>query len=93
MKRITKISIENYKAYLSRHTIDLPNGCNLLIYGENGSGKSSFVKAVMHYLGSSVNKELPYQHNYYLLDKPGTIKICFADYDEANHSTIPDTEL
>ena len=58
MKRITKIFIENYKAYLSRHVIELPNGCNLLVYGENGSGKSSFVKAVMHYLSSSVNKDL-----------------------------------
>lgn len=92
MKRITKIFIENYKAYLSPHAIDLPNGCNLLVYGENGSGKSSFVKAVMHYLSSSVNKELPYQHNFYMLDKPGFIQICFADYDEENQTIVPETE-
>ena len=93
MKRITKIFIENYKAYLSPHVIDLPNGCNLLVYGENGSGKSSFVKAVMHYLSSSVNKELSYQHNYYMLDKLGTIQICFADYDEVSHTIVPETEV
>lgn len=93
MKRITKIFIENYKAYLSPHVIDLPNGCNLLVYGENGSGKSSFVKAVMHYLSSSVNKDLSYQHNYYMLDKPGTIQISFADYDEVSHTIVPETEV
>lgn len=93
MKRITKIFIENYKAYLSRHVIELPNGCNLLVYGENGSGKSSFVKAVMHYLSSSVNKDLSYQHNYYMLDKPGTIQISFADYDEVSHTIVPETEV
>lgn len=93
MKRITKIFIENYKAYLSRHVIDLPNGCNLLVYGENGSGKSSFVKAVMHYLSSSVKKDLSYQHNYYMLDKPGTIQISFADYDEVSHTIVPETEV
>lgn len=92
-KRITKIFIENYKAYLSPHAVELPNGCNLLVYGENGSGKSSFVKAVMHYLSSSVNKELSYQPNYYMLDKPGTIKICFADYDEVNQTIVPNTEV
>lgn len=93
MKRITKIFIENYKAYLSPHVIDLPNGCNLLVYGENGSGKSSFVKAVMHYLSSSVDKDLSYQHNYYMLDKPGTIQISFADYDEVSHTIVPETEV
>lgn len=93
MKRITKIFIENYKAYLSPHVIDLPNGCNLLVYGENGSGKSSFVKAVMHYLSSSVNKDLSYQHNYYMLDKPGTIQICFADYDEVSQTIVSGTEV
>lgn len=93
MKKITKIFIENYKAYLNPHDIDLPNGCNLLVYGENGSGKSSFVKAVMHYLNSSINKELPYLHNYYMQDKPGVIQICFADYDEDSQTIIPGTEV
>ncbi len=93
MKRITKIFIDNYKAYLSPHAIDLPNGCNLLVYGENGSGKSSLVKAVMHYLSSSVNKNLSYQHNYYMLNKPGTIQICFADYDEVSQTIVSGTEV
>lgn len=93
MKRLTKIFIENYKGYLKLHTIDLPNGCNLLVYGENGSGKSSLVKAIMHYLSSSVDKELPYQYNYYMLDKPGYIKICFADYDDVNQTLVPNTEV
>lgn len=34
MKRITRILIENYKAYLNFHEISMPNGCNLLVYGE-----------------------------------------------------------
>ena len=91
MKRITKISIENYKAYLTSHTIDLPNGCNLLVYGENGSGKSSLVKAVMYYLGSSKDDSLSYQRNYNLLDKSGIIKIVFADYDEATRTIAPES--
>lgn len=92
MKRITKISIENYKAYLTSHTIELPNGCNLLVYGENGSGKSSLVKAIMYYLGSSKDDSLSYQRNYYLSDKSGIIKIGFADYDEVTQTVVPETE-
>lgn len=92
MKRITKISIENYKAYLTSHTIELPNGCNLLVYGENGSGKSSLVKAIMYYLCSAKDDSLSYQRNYYLSDKSGIIKIGFADYDEVTQTVVPETE-
>ncbi len=39
--RIKKIKIKDYKAFYGKHTVE-PNGKNLFVYGENGSGKSSF---------------------------------------------------
>jgi hypothetical protein len=39
--RIQSIEISNYKAFLGTHKINV-GGKNLFIYGENGSGKSSF---------------------------------------------------
>lgn len=46
MTRITKIDIKNFRAFYSNHTIDLKqDGKNLLICGENGSGKSSLLLA------------------------------------------------
>ena len=42
MKRIVEINIFNFKAYFYPTTIKLDKGENLLIYGENGSGKPSF---------------------------------------------------
>lgn len=41
MATITKIEIDGFKAFPNKFSIDLPDGKNLLIYGENGSGKSS----------------------------------------------------
>lgn len=41
INRLTKIEIENYRAYRGSFRIDLPKGENLLVYGENGAGKSS----------------------------------------------------
>lgn len=46
MRRITKISIDNYRAYIEPLDLELPAGENLLVYGENGSGKSSLFKAL-----------------------------------------------
>jgi len=40
--RIKKIKIKDYKAFYGKHTVE-PNGKNLFVYGENGSGKSSFI--------------------------------------------------
>ncbi len=40
--RITKIELKNFRAFYGAYQIDLHKaGKNLLVYGENGSGKSS----------------------------------------------------
>jgi energy-coupling factor transporter ATP-binding protein EcfA2 len=41
MSRLTGIEIKNYFAYRGTFRLDLPGGENLLVYGENGAGKSS----------------------------------------------------
>jgi len=45
--RITKIELNNFRAFYGKHTINLDNdGKNLMVYGENGSGKSSLYLAL-----------------------------------------------
>lgn len=44
--RITKIEIKNFRAFRGTYIINLKKGKNLLIYGENGSGKSSLYLAL-----------------------------------------------
>lgn len=52
--KITKIEIKNFKAFRGPDVIDLgEKGQNLLIYGENGSGKTSLYKALELFLESS----------------------------------------
>jgi len=58
--RIIKIEIKNFRAFYNHHVIELAkNGergkQNLLIYGENGSGKSSLFLAIQYFLESGVN--------------------------------------
>lgn len=53
--RITKISLKHFRAFYAEHEIDLGRrGRNLLIYGENGSGKSSLLKAIELFIDSHV---------------------------------------
>ena len=53
--RITKIEIKNFKAFRGPDVIDLSEkgGQNLLLYGENGSGKTSLYEALKFFLESS----------------------------------------
>jgi len=76
MKRITQIDICNYRAFYNeknsptKYRINLPNGENLLIYGENGSGKSSFFKALNEIFISAKDEEMTIQYNVFSLDDP-----------------------
>lgn len=55
--RITDIHIKNYRAFYGEHHFCLDNdGKNLMIYGENGSGKSSLFTALHDFFRSSVSK-------------------------------------
>lgn len=85
MKRISKIVLENYRAYCDRKEIILPNGENLLIYGENGSGKSSLYKGLYGFLKSFVYPT-PFVKNKYV-DGAGKIEISFKSF-EADNVTI-----
>lgn len=54
--RITEIEIKNFRAFYGSYQINLHrSGKNLLIYGENGSGKSSLYLALKLFLESAVN--------------------------------------
>ena len=63
--RITKIEIKNFRAFYGSYQIDLHNaGKNLLVYGENGSGKTSLYQALKRFLESSEggHQFKPYQN-------------------------------
>ena len=57
--KITKIEIKNFKAFRGPDVIDLgEKGQNLLLYGENGSGKTSLYEALKLFLESSENDSI-----------------------------------
>lgn len=80
--KIKRIQINNYRAFLvngddesKRYIIDLANGENLLLYGENGSGKSSLFKALKDFFISALNTGIGFQKNLF--------------YDEGQNSEQP----
>lgn len=58
MKRIKGLTIKNFKAFQQEEEFDFgPKGKNVLVYGNNGSGKSSFFWALYTLLQSSTKTD------------------------------------
>lgn len=82
--KIKEIEINNFKALGSTYKIDLTNSCkNLLIYGENGSGKSSLFQA-LHLFFNASQKETDisvYKNIFVKVSRTSgsSIKISFSD--------------
>ena len=76
--RITEFEIKNFKAFYGTYRIDLhKSGKNLLVYGENGSGKSSLYFALKLFLESGDNPSHKFENdqNIFITDA-GYIKLC-----------------
>jgi ABC-type multidrug transport system fused ATPase/permease subunit len=93
--KITQIRIKNYRAFHGNaYTIYLPNGENLIVFGENGSGKSSLYAALRDFftVDKSVMKinEPPYR-NFFATKEETLIKIKFSDNKSYEWSNKQDT--
>ena len=79
--RITKIEIKNFKTFRGPDVIDLGRkGQNLLLYGENGSGKTSLYEALKFFLESSEDESIKFNRNIFITDETnkGYIKLHFT---------------
>lgn len=84
--RITKIEIKNFRAFYGECLIDLYKaGKNLLVYGENGSGKTSLYEALKRFLESSEGGHQFGQNIF--SSEPGYIKLHFRADTQSKQDT------
>ena len=88
--RITCIEISKFKAFYDSYRIDLTrNGKNLLLYGENGSGKSSLHQALNLMLATS-SRSIPFaeHRNIFAPGSGGYIRLHLRDTSSSPACTI-----
>ena len=86
--RATKIKIKNFRAFRGTYQFDLEkSGKNLLVYGENGSGKSSLYLALRLFLESSEDTATRFEnHQNIFIEDDGYIKLHLrADSRSSEH--------
>ena len=86
MKKISKIELENSRAYYDRLTFSLEKGENLLLYGENGSGKTSLYKSLRDFIQSFYAPVNFVPNRYKAAGELGEVVLGIGDYDENDHS-------
>lgn len=82
--RIKEIEIQNFRALAGKYTIDLSNSCkNLMVYGENGSGKSSLCQALEIFFNAAAKEVDSTEHKNIFVNantRNGSyIKLSFKD--------------
>lgn len=88
--KIQSITINKYKAFTKEEKIPI-GGANVFIYGENGSGKSSFYYALKDFFQSSVeNVQMSGLRNFNLTDG-GTDCSIRVEFDGAITKTLNET--
>lgn len=78
MKRISKLTINNFKAFKESETISFDSK-NILVHGTNGSGKSSVYWTLYTFLQSSTKKPLSEVHKYFILNHPQSLRNIHAE--------------
>lgn len=90
--RITEINITNYRAFYGEHHIQLDkDGKNLMLYGENGSGKSSLFTAMRDFFLASAKALPELEENIFLpASKKNTAKIevTLKEKPDSSKSTV-----
>ena len=86
--RVTKIEIKNFRAFYGTLEIDLHKaGKNLLVYGENGSGKTSLYLALKSFLESSEDTATRFEnHQNIFIKDDGHIKLHLRADPRANEN-------
>lgn len=85
--KIQTITINKYKAFTKEEIIPI-NGKNIFIYGENGSGKSSFYYALKDFFQSSVETVQMSSLRNFNLNDGGTDCSIKIDFDNAENYSL-----
>lgn len=92
MWKIRKVSLENFKFFKDEFTLNL-EGKNLLLYGENGSGKSSIYWGLYTLFQSVYKEPVPDQAmKYFLADSSENLRNKFSSHDEYSGIKVTFTE-
>ena len=90
-KKIKTLEIDNFKIFYEKETLNFEEK-NVLIYGENGSGKSSIVKALKSLFQASIEENYTNKFNNIFQDEKNDFEIKITLNDDSQYSFNSDNK-
>lgn len=81
--KITKISIQGFRAFDEEFVLDLEGGKSLLLYGENGSGKSSIYLALSRFMEEKGDNIALHRNRFARDERASEVRIHITGEDTA----------
>lgn len=78
--KITRIRARRFRGFHAEFTLDLPQGQNVLLYGDNGSGKSSIACALRHFLVDQASAITPHRNIFSGQGEDAEVEITYTPW-------------
>lgn len=86
--KITRLRARRFRGFHADFILNLPQGQNLLLYGDNGSGKSSIACALKHFLADHATAITPHQNVFSAHGEDAEIEITYNPWPDPLTPTL-----
>jgi energy-coupling factor transporter ATP-binding protein EcfA2 len=80
--KITRLRARRFRGFHADFVLDLPDGRNLLLYGDNGSGKSSLACALKHFLVDKAAAITPHRNVFSAQGEDAEVEITYTPWPD-----------
>lgn len=86
--KITRVRARRFRGFHADFTLDIPQGQNVLLYGDNGSGKSSIACALKHFLVDQAGAITPHRNVFSAQGEDAEIEITYDPWLDPPNATL-----
>jgi energy-coupling factor transporter ATP-binding protein EcfA2 len=86
--KITRLRVRRFRGFHADFSLELPQGQNVLLYGDNGSGKSSIASALKHLLVESPQPIAPHRNIFSAHLEDSEVEVTYSDWPDPRANTL-----
>jgi energy-coupling factor transporter ATP-binding protein EcfA2 len=86
--KITRLSVRRFRGFHADFSLELLQGQNVLLYGDNGSGKSSIASALKHLLTDKPKPISPHRNIFSAQGEDAEVEVTYQPWPDPRAATI-----
>lgn len=86
--KITRLRVRRFRGFYADFSLELPQGQNVLLYGDNGSGKSSIASALKHLLADRPQPITPHRNIFSAQEEDAEVELTYEPWPDPQAASI-----